>query len=140
MDTISKDKGRIWDSLQFKFGLSYILIIAGVLLLLNTYPLRVSQDLVFRSKATTLQKMCIRDRVWNLYTVGAKIISRLSAIREAEKASMILVSFLNIKCTLCPGICRGTICFYLRGLGALTQVLWHTWAASITTSLIVGWG
>ena len=55
MDTISKDKGRIWDSLQFKFGLSYILIIAGVLLLLNTYPLRVSQDLVFRSKATTLQ-------------------------------------------------------------------------------------
>ena len=30
MDTISKDKGRIWDSLQFKFGRSYILIIAGV--------------------------------------------------------------------------------------------------------------
>ena len=54
MDTISKDKGRIWDSLQFKFGLSYILIIAGVLLLLNTYPLRVSQDLVFRSKETNM--------------------------------------------------------------------------------------
>ena len=55
MDTISKDKGRIWDSLQFKFGLSYLVIIAAVLLLLNTYPLLVSEDLVFRSKETTLQ-------------------------------------------------------------------------------------
>ena len=42
--------GRI--SLQFKFGLSYILIILAVLLLLNTYPLLVSQDLVFRTKQT----------------------------------------------------------------------------------------
>lgn len=38
-----------------KFGLSYILIIAAVLTLLNTYPLLVSEDLVFRSKASTLQ-------------------------------------------------------------------------------------
>ena len=50
-----RDKGSFWESLQVRFGLSYILIIAGVLLLLNTYPLLVSQDLVFRSKATTLQ-------------------------------------------------------------------------------------
>ena len=42
-------------SLQLKFGLSYILVIAAVLLLLNTYPLLVSEDLVFRSKASTLQ-------------------------------------------------------------------------------------
>lgn len=45
----------IWSSLKFKFGLSYILIILAVLLLLNTYPLLVSEDLVFRSKATSLQ-------------------------------------------------------------------------------------
>ena len=92
------------------------------------------------SRSFSLNSSAIWAKVWNLYTVGAKIISRLSAIREAEKASMILVSFLNIKCTPGPGICRGTICFYLRGLGALTQVPWHTWAASITTSLTVGWG
>ena len=36
-------------SLQFKFGLSYILVILAVLLLLNTYPLLVSQNLVFLS-------------------------------------------------------------------------------------------
>lgn len=41
--------------MQAKFGLSYIFIIAAVLLLLNTYPLLVSQDMVFRSKETTMQ-------------------------------------------------------------------------------------
>lgn len=42
-------------SLRMKFGLSYILIIAAVLLMINTYPVLVSEDLVFRSKASTLQ-------------------------------------------------------------------------------------
>ena len=35
--------------------MSYIAVILAVLLLLNTYPLLVSEDLVFRSKATNLQ-------------------------------------------------------------------------------------
>lgn len=38
-----------------KFGLSYISIIAVLLVLMNTYPLLVSQDLVFRAKKTSLQ-------------------------------------------------------------------------------------
>ena len=41
--------------MRLKFGLSYIAVIAAVLLLLNTYPLLVSEDLVFRSKETTMQ-------------------------------------------------------------------------------------
>jgi len=41
--------------LRLKFGLSYIAVIAAVLLLLNTYPLLVSEDLVFHSKETTMQ-------------------------------------------------------------------------------------
>ncbi len=45
----------MWDSLQFRFGVSYILVIVGVLLLLNTYPLLASEDLVFRSKTATMQ-------------------------------------------------------------------------------------
>ncbi len=42
-------------SLQLKFGLSYIAVIAAVLLLLNTYPLMVSQNMIFQSKQTSLQ-------------------------------------------------------------------------------------
>ncbi len=45
----------MWNSLQVKFGISYIAIIAAVLVLLNTYPLLVSEDLVFHSKTATLQ-------------------------------------------------------------------------------------
>ena len=46
-------KGRI--SLQQKISLSYIAILLIVLVLMNTYPLLVSQDLVFRSKHAALQ-------------------------------------------------------------------------------------
>ena len=94
MDTISRDKGRIWDSLQFKFGLSYILIIAGVLLLLNTYPLRVSQDLVFRSKATTLQSS-VSVMVYSLSGLDRlteENVSQAMAVVEETGLSRILVT------------------------------------------------
>lgn len=42
-------------SIRSKFSLTYIGIVAGVLLLLNTYPVIVSQDLVFRTKEQSLQ-------------------------------------------------------------------------------------
>ena len=45
-------RGRI--SLQLKISASYIAILLIVLVLMNTYPLLVSQDLVFRAKRTTL--------------------------------------------------------------------------------------
>ena len=41
--------------LQTKIGISYMTIILAVLLLLNTYPLIVSQNLVFRSKQSAMQ-------------------------------------------------------------------------------------
>lgn len=55
MNPITREKSGFFASLQGKFSLSYIFIIVGVLLLLNTYPLLVSEDLVFRSKETSLQ-------------------------------------------------------------------------------------
>ena len=42
-------------SIQLKFALTYIVIIAAVLVLLNTYPVLVSQDLVFKAKQNSLQ-------------------------------------------------------------------------------------
>ena len=42
-------------SLQLKISASYMAILLIVLVLMNTYPLLVSQDLVFRAKHTTLQ-------------------------------------------------------------------------------------
>jgi len=56
--TISKRRKvgfRIRNSVQFKLSISFFAIIAGLLILLNTYPLTVSRDLVFQSKQSTLQ-------------------------------------------------------------------------------------
>ena len=41
-------------SLQSKFGISYILVIIAVLILLNTYPILASQNMMFRSKETAM--------------------------------------------------------------------------------------
>ena len=41
--------------LQVKYAMSYLAILALVLVLLNTYPLVVSQNMVFLSKQTTMQ-------------------------------------------------------------------------------------
>ena len=43
------------NSLGVKFGLSYVAIIAALLVMMNTYPLMVSRDLVIRAKETSLQ-------------------------------------------------------------------------------------
>ena len=48
-------KVHLWSSLQTKFALTYIAVIAAVLVLLNTYPLLASRELVETSKQTALQ-------------------------------------------------------------------------------------
>ena len=41
-------------SLQLKIGVSYILVILGVLILLNTYPLIRARDMIFSTKSSAL--------------------------------------------------------------------------------------
>jgi len=50
------ESGRIpfWRSLQTKFVLTYVAVIAAVVVLLNTYPVLASQSLVFQSKQAAL--------------------------------------------------------------------------------------
>ena len=82
MGTISKDRNTFWGSLQFKFGLSYILVIAAVLVLLNTYPLVVSEDLVFHSKENILQ---------NSVSVMVYSLSGLDRLTEENVAAAMAV-------------------------------------------------
>lgn len=54
--TESRQEGRrLHLGLQFKFAATYILLIAAVLLFLNTYPVLSSQELIFRGKRDTLR-------------------------------------------------------------------------------------
>lgn len=45
----------LWRSLQTKYAMTYLVVIAAVLILLNTYPVLASQEMVFQSKQTSLQ-------------------------------------------------------------------------------------
>ena len=84
----------MYRSLQVKFGLSYILIIAAVLLLLNTYPLRVSQDLVFRSKEATLESS-VSVMVYSLSDLDhltEENVAQAMAVVEETGMSRILVT------------------------------------------------
>lgn len=55
MEAAATQKIPFWRSLRTKYVLTYLIIIAAVLVLLNTYPVLVSQDMVFKSKQTSLQ-------------------------------------------------------------------------------------
>ncbi len=69
--------------MQFRFGVSYIAVILAVLLLLNTYPLLVSEDLVFHSKATNLQSSV---------SVMVNALSGLSPLTEENVADAMAVA------------------------------------------------
>lgn len=64
--------------LQTKFSISYIAIIIAVLVLMNTYPLTVSENLTFRSKESTLQ---------NSVSVMVTALSGLEELNEENVAS-----------------------------------------------------
>ena len=80
-------------SLQFKFGLSYILIIVAVLGVMNTYPLLVSQDMTFRAKQSTLQSSVsvMVSSLSGIDRLSAENVSDAMSVSEATGISRILV-------------------------------------------------
>ncbi|WP_312279287.1 HAMP domain-containing sensor histidine kinase [Oscillibacter sp.] len=98
MATISraeeKERPRVRGSLQIKFGLSYILLIAAVLVLLNTYPLIVSEDLAFRSKATAMENSVsvMVSALANLESLTEENVSAAMTLVAAADMSRILVT------------------------------------------------
>ncbi|MDR1131584.1 MAG: two-component sensor histidine kinase, partial [Oscillospiraceae bacterium] len=47
--------GSITHSVQFKFAATFLVLIAALLVMLNTYPTIVSRDLAFSTKQASLQ-------------------------------------------------------------------------------------
>ena len=78
----------LWRSLQTKFALTYIVIVAAVLILLNTYPIIASQDLAYQSKQTSM---------WNQASVLSSALAGPEAL-TAEGVSQV-ASLLNVEAT-----------------------------------------
>lgn len=50
-----------WRSLRVKYAMTYLVIVAAVVVLLNTYPVMVTQTLAYQSKQTSCRT---RPQCW----------------------------------------------------------------------------
>ena len=83
-----------FSSLQFKYAMSYIGIIAVVLVLLNTYPVLASQDLVFHSKRDALRNRTavFASALTDLKTLTAERVEQVLSMLDDTGLSRILVT------------------------------------------------
>ncbi len=81
-------------SLQVKYAMSYLAIFAVVLVLLNTYPLIASQDLLFASKRDSLksQAAVMASALMELESLSAEQVERVMNMLDSMGLSRIVVT------------------------------------------------
>ena len=89
-----RNKVPFFSSLQTKYALSYLAIFAVVLLLLNTYPVLASQDLLFASKRDSLksQTAVMSSALMELETLTADQVTRVMSMLDSMGLDRILVT------------------------------------------------
>lgn len=94
MDSANGKKVSFFHSLQAKYTLIYIAVIAAVLLLLNIYPITASQDLVFQSKQDSLQSKAsvISSSLGVSDTLTADGVRQTMEVLQDEAVTRILVT------------------------------------------------
>lgn len=70
-------------SIQAKYALTYLVIVAAIVLVLNTYPLLMAQNMVFTSKENTLKRQAL--------TIGSALaVSESLTVEGVEQAMALL--------------------------------------------------
>ena len=91
-----KNKKHIpfFSSLQGKYAMSYLAILAVVLVLLNTYPVVASEDLLFSSKRDSLksQAAVMSSTLMELETLSADQVVRVMNMLDSAGLSRVLVT------------------------------------------------
>ena len=90
----NRKKVPFFASLQVKYAISYLVILAVVLVLLNTYPVLASQDLLFASKRDSLksQAAVIASTLMELESLTADQVVRVMNMLDDMGLSHILVT------------------------------------------------
>ena len=90
----NKGKVPFYSSLQMKYAASYLVIFVVVLVLLNTYPLRVSQDLLFASKRDSLkgQAAVMASALMELESLSADQVARVMNMLDTAGMDRVLVT------------------------------------------------
>ena len=89
MVTISSRREKLpafFGSIRIKFFLSYVVIVAAVLVILNTYPLSVTRDFIFNSKYDALKSHCslIASSISILETVDRESVSHVMDVFDTD--------------------------------------------------------
>lgn len=89
-----KNKVPFFASLQVKYALSYLVIFAVVLVLLNTYPVLASQDLLFASKRDSLksQTAVMASALMELESLSSDQVARVMNMLDSMGLQRILVT------------------------------------------------
>ncbi|MEY8232261.1 HAMP domain-containing sensor histidine kinase [Oscillospiraceae bacterium 50-16] len=90
----NKNKVPFFSSLQVKYAMSYLVIFAVVLVLLNTYPVLASQDLLFTSKRDSLksQAAVMASALMELESLSADQVERVMNMLDSMGLRRILVT------------------------------------------------
>ena len=85
---------KITERVQFKFVLSFFLLVAGLLVLLNTYPIATSRDLVFKEKESSLlsQAAVISSSLSGLDRMTPDSVGQVLDLLELSTSSRIMVT------------------------------------------------
>lgn len=89
-----REQVPLFHSIQTKYALTYMLLIGAVLLLLNTYPLVMAQDMVFKSKETAMksQALAVSTALGVTETLTTDGVEQVMALLEDLSATRILVT------------------------------------------------
>ncbi|MDR1116682.1 MAG: HAMP domain-containing histidine kinase [Oscillospiraceae bacterium] len=85
--------------MQLKMALSYIVIIFGMLVLLNVYPVYVSQNFILRSKQDTMQDRVslLSSLLSGIETLSAESVSRVMDIIDESGNTRCIVTDDNLR-------------------------------------------
>ena len=79
-----REKGvPFFRSIQAKYALTYLLVVAAILIVMNTYPVLMAENMVFTSKESTLKRQAL--------TVGSTLAVSETLTREGVEQTMALL-------------------------------------------------
>ena len=90
-----REKGvPFFRSIQTKYALTYLLVVAAILIVMNTYPLLTAENMVFQSKEDTLkrQALVISSTLAVSETLTRESVEQTMALLEEVQGTRVLVT------------------------------------------------
>ena len=84
----TRERVPFFHSIQVKYALTYVLVVAVILLVMNTYPLLMAQNMVFTSKESSLKRQAL--------TLGSAVAVSETLTSEGVEQAITLLEDLQV--------------------------------------------